>query len=331
MKMIKILLFLSVFMLLAGCGASAPKPAPKPKQTPKWVNSVLPDDDSLHMYGLAIANNRDAAIKAALNDVIARLGTTIESSYESIQKVDGAYANLKVTSSIKADVSKIKINNYRVIKSHKLNYREFAVMLEIDKPKFIAGLKTDLQMKKKGISEELLATKSMSAINRYNTKKELLQRAKSLLSVIYILIELDPLFAKRENLNFVSRVNKSFLNEAKSLQFFVSGNTKAGKFVEKLKNYLAQKGFRVAASKRGAIKILVNVKDMISRGYVRIAVLNLSIAVLDGSKRVGGKELILKERYNNSLESVYKNASIHFEQEIQEKGINGVIGIDLKL
>jgi len=331
--MIKTILFLSVFVFLVGCGASGAKPTSKIvlKQTPKWVNSVLPDDDSSHMYGMSIGKNREAAIKAALSSVIARLGTTIESSYESTQKVDGAYANLKIQSTIKADVSKVKINNYSVIKTYKLNYREFAVMVQIDKQKFINGLKEELELKKKELDEKTISTQSMDAIRRYNTKKEIAKRAESLLPVIYILIELDPLFEKKRNLDFVLQQKRVFLKEAQKLKFFVRGNVKSAKFVEKLKNYLAQHGFNVVASKRDAVEIKIETNDNISQGYIKIAVLSVNIKVYDNSKRVGGKEIILKERYNHSVESVYKNASIHLEQDIKKEGINKIIGINLKV
>lgn len=331
--MIKIVLFLSVFMFLVGCSTSSATPALKPvvKQVPKWVNSVLPDDDSISMYGLGLANNREAAVKAALSNVIARLGTTIESSYESIQKVDGAYSNLKVESKIKADVSKVKVNNYKVIKSYKLSYREFAVMIAIDKQKFINGLKNELEVKKKNISDKLSSTKSMNTINRYNTKKELANQAKKLLPVIYILAELDPRFTKNEYLTFVSKINMYFLDEAKKLKFFVSGNVKSSKFVDILKNHLAQNGLRVVSSNKNAIKIQLNIEDNINKGYIKIAVLSLNIAVYEKSKRLGGEEIILKERYNNSIQGVYKNAAIHFKQDIQNKGLNKLIGIELNL
>ena len=330
-KMIKFIFFLSFLTCLVGCGTSSPQPVVKKKEVPAWVNSVLSNDDSLYMYGLGIASNREGAVKAALNDVVSRLGTTIESSYESIQKVDGAYANLKTKSNIRADVSKIKINNYKVIKSYKLSYKEFAVMVAVDKMKFINGLKTELTIKKKSIKEALLAVERLNAIERYNRKKELFQQAKSLFSSIYILIELDPSFDKKSNFEFIFWVNKLFINEAQKLRFSVHGNEKSVKFIEKIKNYLAQHGFRVVSSKKGSVNIVLNVSDNISEDYVLIAVLNLNIAVYDGQKRVGGKTLIVKERYNNSIESVYKNASIHFEQEIQDEGISSVLGINLQL
>ena len=329
--MIKIILFLSVFIFLTGCGTQTPEPVKekKVKQTPQWIHSVLPDDNSLYMYGMAIDKDRESAIKRALSSVIARLGITVESSYESIQKVDGAYSNFKVRSTIKANVSKVKLNNYMVIKSYRLNYKEFAVMVKIDKQKFINGLKNELNVKKKRIRDMYLSAKDIDSIKRYNLKKELASEAKSLLPIIYILIELDPFFEKQKNLSFVSEQEKVFIDESLNLKFFIDGNKKSKKFIDKLKNYLAQNNFNIVASKAGAIRINVQTRDNINNDYIQIAVLNLNIAVYDMGKRIGGKELILKERYNNSLESVYKNAAIHLEQEIQEKGINKTIGINL--
>ena len=57
----------------------------------------------------------------------------------------------------------------------------------------------------------------------------------------------------------------------------------------------------------------------------------MNVSVFDNSQRIGGKSVIIKERYNGSDANVYKNASIHLEQDIKSQGINEVIGINLNI
>jgi len=120
---IKYLSIIFTFLIFCGCGSyfSAPKVKPVLKQYPSWI--ISPQQDSeVYMYGVAVEENREIAIKSALNDMISKLGTTLESSYESYQEVEGSYFKTNVKNRIKSDIAKIKINNYEVIKSQRINY-----------------------------------------------------------------------------------------------------------------------------------------------------------------------------------------------------------------
>ena len=57
----------------------------------------------------------------------------------------------------------------------------------------------------------------------------------------------------------------------------------------------------------------------------------MSVSVFDKSSRIGGKSYVLKERYNGSMQGVYKNASIHLNQDIEALGLNEILGINLKM
>ena len=323
------LILISTLLIFSGCGGSS-SPAPKqtPKVAPAWISAPLPSDNDKYIYGMSVDHDRESAIKAALSDMIAKLGTTIESTYESNEEVQGAFVNSNIKNQIKSGVSKVKINNYKVIKSHKVSYREFAVMIETDKQKLVKGLKENLEAQKKNISQKYADLKGRDALTRYNTKKELSDSASKLLSEVLIIAQLDKSFNKKENLDFITEKQKEFLAESKSLKFFVSANKKSAKFADSIKNYLAQNGYNVTSSKEKAVQVKINTTDRISRN---IAVLTVNVSVFDKKQRIGGKSVIVKERYNGSNASVYKNASIHLEQDIKSQGINEVIGINLNI
>jgi len=329
-----ILNFLSLITIVlifnACAGSNLSTPTLPSKETPAWVSSPPPNDNKIFMYGMSIEEDRDLAIKAALSDMIAKLGTTIESTYESDQEVQGSYSSLLVKNKIKSNISKIKINNYKVIKSHKVSYREFAVLIETNKKKLADGLKDELALEKKNISQKYDSLKNSDALTMFNTKKELSLRAKELMPLILMIAELDVSFNKSKNLEFVYQKKKEFLSESKKLKFYITGNKKSNKFISIIKNHLASKGFNISNSKKNALHIKINTTDNINRShYLDIAVLNLELSVYDKSKRIGGKSIILKERYNGSKDSVYKNASIHLKQDIKSLGVNEVIGINL--
>ncbi|MFT7004339.1 MAG: hypothetical protein ACJAWW_001697 [Sulfurimonas sp.] len=321
-----LLIFTAIFF--SGCGGSSPAPTVKAVPIPAWINSPLPSDNNQFMYGMGIESDREAAIKAALSDMVSKLGTTIESSFQSNQEVHGSYASSTVKNQIKSDVSKIKINNYKVVKSYKVSYREFAVMIETDKQELVSGLKDNLEAHKKIISQKSDSIRGSDALTRYNTKKELSVSASKLLSEVLIIAQLDNSFDKNSNLEFITNKEKEFLAESKNLKFYVSGNSNSSKFIDTIKNYLAQNAYNVTNSPYDAIEIKVNTTD---RSNMNIVVLNLNVSVFDNSQRIGGKSVVLKERFNGSLASAYKNASIHLEQDIRSQGINQVIGINLNI
>lgn len=319
-----------IFVIFTGC-STTPPPSAQTKTVPAWIHSPLPHDTNSSIYGMSIAEDRESAIKSALADMVAKLGTTIESSYESSTEVRGGFVNANTKHNLKTSISKININNYKIIKSHKISYREFAVMLESDKQQLLQGLKQNLVTEQDAIMQKYNTLKGEDALHRYNIKKELSTKANALLSDIFIIATLDKNFDTQENINFIDTKQNQFVEEAKNLKFHVSGDIKSTKFVSAIINHLAFNGFYVTNSDY-AIGIKVTTQEnIITQNEIQIAVITIEIGVYDNDKRIGGKSILLKERYNGSSETLYKNASIHLEQDIKAKGLSETIGINLQI
>jgi hypothetical protein len=205
-------------------------------------------------------------------------------------------------------------------------------MIRTDKQKLVKGLIDDLEEQKRNIIQKVSFLKYSDSITRYNTKKELSAKADKLLSVVLIISELDKSFDKKKNLDFIASIKKDFITELKNLKFYVVGDKKSAKFIDLIKNYLAVHGLNVINSNKDAVLIKIKTTDNIGKNdFIRIAVLTLHVNVFDKSRLIGGKSIIIKERYNGSYESVYKNASIHLEQDIKSQGLKEVIGINLNI
>ncbi|MDQ7067088.1 MAG: LPP20 family lipoprotein [Sulfurimonas sp.] len=297
---------------------------------PKWVYSILPDNDK-KIFGLAVGKDREAAIQAALNNMVSKLGITIESSFERSEKFSHSYLKVSDKSVIKANISKIKINNYKVIKSHRLNYKEFAVLLETDKQILAKGLRDDLEIRKSAIVQKKNSLANSDMLTKYNGIKSLQKEAEALMPTILILSELDKQFDKKSNLSFISEIQNEFLLLNKNLKFYIFGDKKSMKFVDGIKNYLAKNSFNIAQSKKSAILVKLSTTDNLNKSHSSIVRITIKISVYDSGKYIGGKSIIIKERYSSSESNVYKNASIHFMQEIDSMGINKAIGINLNL
>ena len=334
----KFLFIIISIILFSGC-SNQPDVKKPPKPLPQWIHSTLPFDTQRTLYGMSIGEDREEAIKLALVDMVSKLGIQIESTFESISKETkySYYSNSK--SYIKSSISKIKINNYKVIKSHKISYREFAVMIEVDRNKFKNGLIENYNLKMNNILLTLKNLKNENALNKYNLQKLAYLKSEKLIPTILIIHELDKSFDKNKELKKIDNLHSNFFKFKNNLSFFISGNKKSYKFNNVLKNHLSSMGFNISEKKSNSINILVEVNDHLIEEYVdtniknaqiNITRIHLEFKVFDNLTLIGGKELIIKERFKNNVNSVYKNAVLSFEKDIKSKNINDLIGLNLK-
>ena len=325
-----LLIILVFFSACQSSSSSSPSPIQK-KELPSWVHALPPSDNEKYIYGIAIATDRKSAISAALSDMISKLGVNIESSFVSHDEVDGAYEKTTLDSIIKSKVSSIKINNYKVIKAVKINFRKFAVMVQTDKKKMTRGLLEDLKFQKNLITQKLDSIKNSNSIVKHNVKHELSKKAQDLLASVLMLHELDKNFDKDKNILFISQRKKDFLKELQKLKFYVSGAKNSEYFVKTIKNFLSSKNFNITTRKKGAVEIYVKVDTSKSKiASTKIAIIKLLISVKQKDEEIAGQTLTLKEIYNTSLKNVYAKAAIHLDEDMKSLGMKKTLGIDLK-
>jgi len=331
------LTFLLIALSFAGCSKPPAPPKTVAKPVPSWYMNPK-NNDAKYIYGVGMGESKEEATRAALNEMIGRLSISIESTYKRNEQVrSSAYGesfNADTQSEIKATISKIKISNYEYVQSEKLKYKEYVVMLRVEKAKFFQSLQNNIDTKISLIKNEISGINEESNILvQYNGYKKANEKADDLLKDISILSALNPAFEKEKYLTFVEQQKKSFQLLHEHLNFVVIGDNKSHEFVTKIKNLLAQKSFHLASKKNSySVVIKLETKERISKSSIgSIAVLTLDVKAFSHSERIGGKTVILKERFNGSMDSVYKNAAIHFEEDLKEKNINEVLGINLEL
>ncbi len=326
-------LFIALGLLVTGCGKKpAPAPHAKPKPLPAWYLNP-PKDDAHYLYGVGSAEDRDSALKAALVDMISKLGVSIESSMESSQETIGKfYANSVNKSNIKAQVSQIKINNYEVVKAERISYRQFVILVKTDKKELASGLKKEVDRKLQEMEKQFAQSKSYDRIKRYNTLKALSKEASALLPTIYIVAQLDPSFDEKSYTKRIERIRNAFEKEKNALVFNLHPTTSHAKeFTKRIADFLTQKGFRLENSKR-ALRIRIGVRDSIVRSSIgKIGVVKVDVKVYDGNKLVGGNTQEIKLRYNGSKEALYRRAAIEFTKELETQGLKSTLGIALAL
>jgi len=326
---IQYFILLLLFSTFVGCGVPTPTPKEVKTPPPSWVYGVPPADSKTKMYGIGIGRDRESAIKTALNSMVSRLSITLKSSFKSREKVEDSYHTSRVINNIEANIAKIKINNYKVIRAYRVNYKEFAVMIESDKKRFIKGLEEDLQERYKDIFEQLRDVKKDTILVRYNREKILNKEAKKLQSSLFIISELDPYFDNRRYLDLILRVKSTFLEEKHNLKFYVEGDDNSKIFVEKIKNNLVKKGFNLSESEKRGIRVVVKTEKRLSNIFVKIITYTIHITVYDGRRQIGGQTTVIKERDTDS-QHAQDMAAIAFNESIKKRGITSVLGVEIQ-
>jgi hypothetical protein len=328
---------LILFFSLAGCGKPPPPPSAlaAPKVYPSWYINPQ-SNDAEHMYATGNGENKDEAVRNALNNMISELGITIESSYESNTEVKVSYSesiNKEIKNTIKANVSKIRISNYEIVSAEKMSYKETVVMVRSDKLKFSQSLKKELDIAFDTIAQEEKALQSKDNLQKYNTYTELVKKAQALTSMIMVLSTVDGSFDQSTYIKTIAKLQKSLLRAKAKLAFYVKGDKNSKYFETKIKNFISEKGLNLASKNSSdTINIVVNTDVETSNvtNTFKVATFMVDIKAYANKNRIGGKTLVLKERYSDSMNTSYKNAAIHLEQDMKEQSMEDVIGLNIR-
>ena len=332
----KLLLLVPVLLVIIGCGKP---PAPKDavfvqKDMPSWYTNPA-QNSATYLYGIGSGSNQEEATNAALSNMISKLGTTIESTFESNTEITTTFTesiNKKVKQNIKSSIAKINISNYEVVDTEKMSYDNTLVFIKTDKKKFAQHLNDEIDMKISKIKTKKSMLSRKNALERYNTLFDLNIESTSLISNIMVLSEVDKSLNKKSYLNFISKTNSDFEDARKNLKFFVYGDKKSKQFVTKLKNYLSSKSLKLTNKKSSkSINISLKTSSRVTKSMgMKIAIFSINTKVYANKEDIGGKVIIKKERMSGDFATAYKNASVHFEQDLQDLSTEEAIGIKIK-
>lgn len=325
------ILLITLIFVISGCGGSEPVPAQSKttkKELPSWYISP-PKDNSTDIYGVAMAKNRDSAIKLALTDMISKLGIKIESSYESTEQLKYSYASKSVKQQITASTAAIKINNYNVVEAERMSYNQFVVLLKTDKLKLARSLEESVDRKHKKLQTELMALQDSNILTRYNRTKAIVNDASTLLSDVLIIKELDPSFSDQEVQAFLVKLNSDYSDVNRDLNFVITGDKNSLEFVNALKNHFTQNGYQLSKKiNKDSIHLKISTAvNHTNTSSVKISVFTIRTEALNNKEQIGGNRKIIKLRFNGNRQTLYKNASIQYIKELQDKDINAFLEI----
>ncbi len=330
---------LSTFLIAAlfifeGCGHTKPSSTQhnKKRDLPHWY--LHPPKDSKHyLYGIGSGIDRKSAVKTALIDMISKLSVSIESTMHIKEETYGEYfANSISQSDIKTHISSIQINNFEILKTALISYRQIAVLLRTDRYKLAKSIQMEIETQLSEFEHLYKRAKKADRISRYNTLKQIAAKAEKLLPYIYILSQLNASDSNSDFLQRVKKLQNGFQKEQSSLLFSLhTSNKEASKFAAYITAYLLKNGWHSDSSK-DALTIRITTNDTTTHSPMgELCIIQVDIKVYDKGNLVGENTLIYKSYLNASKEDLYRRTAIKFSQELDTKGVQKVLGINLDL
>ncbi|MEA3373226.1 MAG: LPP20 family lipoprotein [Campylobacterota bacterium] len=333
------ILFAIMLISLSACGGSKPAPVvTQKKPLPEWYLTPPLNSDA-YLYGVGDGKNLDEAKKHALESMVAQLGISIASRFESATEVSKGYREYlkkSTTSELKSEIAKIRISNYEVIKSDKRSYNHFIALVRSDKQSFMNGLLKELELTYGKITSQERLMASSDLLSRYRFYADASNRLNETFSTLLILSTVDKTFDDSPYLKQSAKISKAFETLKAQLAFSVEGDSDTRKFAEVISVALTDNKMRVVRPSQSdqnslAVSLASSIETARSRGF-DIARIALVIEVRNHQgKIIGGNKLNLTGQATQGMDVAINNASKKLQKLIEKEGLSNVLGIAIDL
>ncbi len=222
---------------------------PKPQvQIQKKVKETLPTwfltpqkNDSNFLYGVGSGVTFEDSTKSALDNLVSKLGISIESNYSSIQTIDKdfrEYVYSQNITSIKSRVDKIIVSNYEVVDTKKIKYDNYISLVKSNKQKFISSLTHSIDKIFLSIKSEEKSLSNADILHKYH----FYNNAKSKLSKIYykllVLNSVDDASDTSKYVNYIRYIDDKFNFIKNNINFYIVNTSNIKIFENLLKSYI---------------------------------------------------------------------------------------------
>lgn len=321
---------------LSGCSSQAVKPlsiAEKP--VPDWFLNP-PQDNATTLFGAGEGTRREEAIQAALVDLVAKLSVEVESSFESQLTVkSGRYDYIDRVSQkqIRAQVAKIRVNQYQVMQVARLAYGRYLALVQVKRQQLFEDLSKQQQSQKKTLSQREAGLAEASVLSRFLFYQSALQSLAPFRHRLLVMEMLDPAFDSQVDAEFLARFERQQSDLKAQLRFHFEADEGAQAFVAPLQNSLVQAGFQVVKSTRpgtfnAQIRLISTLRPSQAYGFYIVRV-GVQIQVEDTQVRLGGNQLHMKGQSTESEAQAMTFAGVKFQQRLEAEGLNAVLGLAL--
>lgn len=319
-------------LLVAGC-SSKPKLVLQPdKPLPEWY--LNPPANTYEMLiGTGGGETLEKAKEAALSDLVARLGVSIESKFESVTETTKYTYSNKSVAYIKSEVSKIRISNYELVFSEKIKYNQFVVMVQSQRSHFINDLTQQINNKLTSGKQSIKTASTDNALKRFHATKNAADEAKELEPTIIVLSSMDSSFNNDFYQKEIQNLQTLSERARRHVMFVIKTDAKSSKAATPIKNALSQQGFRVGNSALRDGVLVINLQSTSQRNQsmgFQIAEMIVYIRTNDHQgKLIASNNISLTGHATRGFGLAEEAAIEELAEEIKKQGIAKVLGITL--
>lgn len=326
--------FLLVFflMLVVGCSSKPKLVLQEDKPLPEWY--LNPPANTLKLLiGTGGGKTLEEAKDSALSDLIARLGVSIESKFESITETSKYNYSNKSVAYLKSEVSKIRISNYELVYSEKIKYNQFVVMVQSERSKFVNDLTQKINDKLAAEKQKIKTASIDNSLKRFHVAKNAAEEAVKLEPTIIILSGMEPSFDNDYYQKEIQKLQTLSENARRNIVFVIKTDTKSAKASTPIKNALSQQGFKVGDStlRDGVLVINLQTSTQYNRSLgFQIAEIFMDLRTRDHlGKLIGSNSITLTGHATRGFDMAEAAAIEEISEEIKRQGIAKVLGIEL--
>lgn len=321
---------IACLFLVVGCSSKPTLNLQPEKPMPNWYLNPASNTSEV-LTGVGAGETLELATQSALNDLIARLGVSIESKFESVTESTRYTYSKRSKEEIKSEVAKIRISNYELVTSEQVRYNQYVALVQSKREQFVKDLTQQINDRLAAEQHAINLAKTDNALKRYYVAEQAYQSVRELESNIIVLSSMDSKFNNEHYQNQILKFRQQSEDARRHINFVIKADQRSTKTANPIKNALSQQGFAVGNSNLRDGVLVVNVVSSVnhseSHGF-QIADIVLQIRVTDHQNRqIGANTVSLRGAATRGAALAEEEAIREFSDEIKAHGIANILGI----
>jgi hypothetical protein len=333
-KYISITTTLLGLLFLAGCAAQKEVEVAQKKAPPSWYVNP-PQTTSTTLYAIGEGEERDEAVKNALNMMASTLSVSISSQFDSQKVVQEGLLNTHqstVVSKTQSDVKKIRISSYEVVESHTLGFRNHIVLIKSQKQKLFESLHSELEQKFALADSQIASLSTAHALNQLSGYKKVKDELSDVPDTLVVMNVLDGSYSSKEHIYKIERINSAYEKLLSSISVAITSDSDSKHLEAPIREGFGSKGVRISGGK-GSTHFRVNVKSnqqkASSYGFT-LARYAIDISVQDYKGAVvASNKLNIVGQSTQGYEVAKESVAVKLDEMIKKEGIGKITGLDL--
>ncbi len=321
-------------LVLGGCGGAKPRVSVAPKPLPEWFTHP-PASDETTLYAAAEGTDRPSALNNALNRLAANLGVVIASQYASditeIRHNGRSDTSATVKNSVQAEVKKIRITDYRIVRERQQGFRRYLVLIAADRKTIFNGIRNELDQKVGHYHQEEKALHGHNPLQQLLFYKKAAETSEAIDNTLLVLQTLDPAFDPAPYRSTLDRWKTGALDLQKRIRFSLHAKTPLAKRLAPVLREGLTSEHLLLGDKKGpghfTVIIDTDTETAKSLGFF-LARTSVSLKTVDDKGRtVAERKLDLIGQSSQSQGIARQNVAVKLKKILHKEGIFRLLGL----